>query len=77
MKATYKEFGKYLRAIANMYAQYGDRPLEHEKEFSNLYDDLCNIHPDFDHGAQRIEELKEMFLNNFEIYGEGWNEPNK
>lgn len=74
MKATYKEFGKYLRAIANLYAKYGDEPLEHEQEFQKLYDDLCNIHPDFDHGAQRIEELKETFLNNFETYGEGWHE---
>ena len=28
MKATYKEFGKYLRAVADLYAKYGDEPLK-------------------------------------------------
>lgn len=74
MKATYKEFGKYLRFIANLYSQYGDKELKHNDEFIILYDKLCKMHPDYDHGAQRIEELKETFLNNFEIYGEGWHE---
>lgn len=28
--ATYKEFGKMLRAVADIYAQMGDTPLEEE-----------------------------------------------
>lgn len=72
MAATYKDFGKYLRAIANLYAKYGDEPLEHNKEFTKLHEELCNLHQDYDHGAQRIEELKEVFLNHSEDYGSGW-----
>lgn len=48
---TYKEFGKYLRAVADMYAKYGDTPLEVEKEYTMLHDALCRMHNDFDHGA--------------------------
>lgn len=41
MKATYKEFSKYLRAVANLYAKYGDAPLEVEKDLSSTY--KCNF----------------------------------
>ena len=37
--ATYKEFGKMLRAVADIYSQMGDTPLEEEgwerEEISN------------------------------------------
>jgi hypothetical protein len=47
MKATYKEFSKYLRAVANLYAKYGDAPLEVEKEYNKLHDALCQMHKAF------------------------------
>lgn len=75
MKATYKEFGKYLRAVADMYAKYGDAPLEVEKEYNKLHDALCQMHNDFDHGAARIEELKDIFVVQCEDYGQGWFDP--
>lgn len=73
MKATYKEFGKYLRAVADLYAKYGDEPLEVGKEYNKLHDALCQMHNDFDHGAARIEELKDIFVVQCEDYGQGWN----
>jgi hypothetical protein len=72
---TYKEFGKYLRAVADMYAKYGDTPLEVEKEYTMLHDALCRMHNDFDHGAGRIEELKDIFAVQCEDYGRGWITP--
>lgn len=75
MKATYKEFGKYLRAVADMYAKYGDTPLEVEKGYTMLHDALCRMHNDFDHGAGRIEELKDIFVVQCEDYGRGWITP--
>lgn len=77
MKATYKEFGKYLRAIANLYAKYGDEPLEEDMQFEKLHKTLCQMHPDFDHGARRIEQLAEIFRQQCEDCGEGWSDPNK
>lgn len=34
--ATYKEFGKMLREVANIYSQLGDEPLSQEQ--SRTYD---------------------------------------
>lgn len=72
MKATYKEFGKYLRAVADLYAKYGDEPLEVGKEYGDLHDVLCQMHNDYNNGAARIEELKDVFTAQCEDYGQGW-----
>lgn len=72
---TYKEFGKYLREIANMYARYGDEALEHDKEFEDLHLKLCQLHHTFDHGAREIERLKDVFVSDCENYGSGWFPP--
>ena len=70
---TYKEFGKYLRAVANEFSKYGDKPLEENQEYERLYTTLCQMHNDFDHGAERIEDLKRIFVSQCEDYGQGWN----
>jgi hypothetical protein len=45
---------------------------EVEKEYTMLHDALCRMHNDFDHGAGRIEELKDIFAVKCEDYGRGW-----
>ena len=72
---TYKEFGKYLRTIANLYAKYGDEPLERGKEYTHLHEQLCQLHNDFDHGAADIERLKDVFVTQCEAYENGWIPP--
>ena len=46
--ATYKEFGKMLRAVADIYSQMGDTPLEEEgwerEEISNAIYFITNKH---------------------------------
>lgn len=74
---TYKEFGKYLREIANLYAQYGDEPLEYEKEYEDLHLKLCQLHHTFDHGAREIENLKDIFVRDCMDFGSGWFPPAK
>lgn len=74
---TYKEFGKYLRTIANLYAKYGDAELEEEQEYDELYTKLCQLHMDFDHGANRILDLKDEFIFQCKCCGEGWFDPQK
>lgn len=75
MKATYKEFSKYLRAVANLYAKYGDAPLEVEKSIINCMMLCVRCTKHFDHGAARIEELKDIFVVQCEDYGQGWFDP--
>ena len=69
---TYKEFGKYLRAVANEFSKYGDEPLEEDLEFDKLYTTLCQMHNDYKRGAERIEALKRTFVTQCEDYGQGW-----
>ncbi len=39
--ATYKEFGKMLREVANIYSQLGDEPLSQEQyEYNGIRDAL-------------------------------------
>ena len=54
--ATYKEFGKMLRAVADIYAQMGDTPLE----ISNAIYFITNKH-DF---QDFIQPWKDAFLRN-------------
>lgn len=62
--ATYKEFGKMLRAVADIYAQMGDTPLEEEgwerEEISNAIYFITNKH-DF---QDFIQPWKDAFLRN-------------
>lgn len=44
-------------------------------EYNKLHDALCQMHNDFDHGAARIEELKDIFVVQCEDYGQGWFDP--
>lgn len=44
--ATYKEFGKMLREVANLYAKMGDRPLAEEgKEYEYISERIRYITP--------------------------------
>lgn len=70
--STYKDFSKYLHAVADLYEQYGDEQLELGREFNRLHDKLCNIHNDWTRGAARIESLKDVFVVQCEEYGQGW-----
>lgn len=73
---TYKEFGKYLRTVANLFATYGDTELEEGKEYENFFSKLSALHHDYDHGADRIEDLKDEFIFQCDHYGTGWINPN-
>lgn len=76
MKATYKEFGKYLQTVGELYASCGDKELEKGNEFYVLFDKLCKMTPDDERGAECILELKDAFCTNSEKYGYGWIDPN-
>lgn len=62
--ATYKEFGKMLREVANIYSQLGDTPLAEEgderEEISRAIYFITNKH-DF---SDFIQPWKDSFLNN-------------
>lgn len=70
--ATYNDFAEYLHAVADLYEQYGNEILEYDREFNKLHDRLCEMHNDYDHGAARIEQLKDTFVLQCEDYGQGW-----
>ena len=36
-------------------------------EYQDIFDDLCQLHGDFDHGANRIISLKDMFIEYFNV----------
>lgn len=74
---TYKEFGKYLRAVADLFAQYGDTELKEGQEYEDFFYKLSSLHQDWDHGANRIEELKDEFIFMCDHFGgDGWIDPN-
>lgn len=61
-KPTCKDFAEYLRKCASAYAKRGSR-----EEYQDIFDDLCQLHADFDHGANRIMSLKDMFIDFFDL----------
>lgn len=66
-KPTCKDFAEYLKKCAYVYAKHGNRELtESNEEYQDVFDDLCQLHGDFDHGANRIMSLKDMFIVYFE-----------
>jgi hypothetical protein len=66
-KPTCKDFAAYLNKCASVYAKRGSRELtDGDKEYQDIFDDLCQLHGDFDHGANRITSLKDMFIVYFE-----------
>lgn len=67
-KPTCKDFAEYLRKCASAYAKRGSRELtDSQKEYQDIFDDLCQLHADFDHGANRIMSLKDMFIDFFDL----------
>ncbi len=67
-KPTCKDFAEYLRKCASAYAKRGSRELtDSRKEYQDIFDDLCQLHADFDHGANRIMSLKDMFIDFFDL----------
>ena len=66
-KPTCKDFAEYLKKCAHAYAKHGSRELtDGNNEYQDIFDDLCQLHGDFDHGANRIMSLKDMFIVYFE-----------
>lgn len=66
-KPTCNDFAEYLKKCAHAYAKHGSRELtDGNKEYQDIFDDLCQLHGDFDHGANRIMSLKDMFIVYFE-----------
>lgn len=66
-KPTCKDFAEYLKKCASAYAKHGSRELtDSREEYQDIFDDLCQLHGDFDHGANRIMSLKDMFIVYFE-----------
>lgn len=64
---TCKDFAEYLKKCAEAYAKHGSRELtKSDEEYQDIFDDLCQLHGDFDHGANRIMSLKDMFIVYFE-----------
>jgi hypothetical protein len=60
--ATYKEFGKMLREVANIYSQYGDLPLADEGfEKNGIIESIGFIVNKHDF-ADYINPLKDSFL---------------
>ena len=64
-KPTCKDFAEYLKKA---YAKHGSRELtDSDGEYQDIFDDLCQLHGDFDHGANRIISLKDMFIEYFNV----------
>lgn len=67
-KPTCKDFAEYLKKCASAYAKHGSRELtDSREEYQDIFDDLCQLHGDFDHGANRIMSLKDMFVEYFNV----------
>ena len=67
-KPTCKDFAEYLKKCAEAYAKQGSRKLtDSDGEYQDIFDDLCQLHGDFDHGANRIISLKDMFTEYFNV----------
>ena len=53
---------------AEAYAKHGSQELTNsDGEYQDIFDDLCQLHGDFDHGANRIISLKDMFIEYFNV----------
>ena len=67
-KPTCKDFAEYLKKCAEAYAKHGSQELTNsDGEYQDIFDDLCQLHGDFDHGANRIISLKDMFIEYFNV----------
>lgn len=67
-KPTCKDFAEYLKKCASAYAKRGSRELTDSwEEYQDIFDDLCQLHGDFEHGANRIISLKDMFIEYFDV----------
>lgn len=67
-KPTCKDFAEYLKKCTEAYAKHGSRELtDSDGEYQDIFDDLCQLHGDFDHGANRIISLKDMFIEYFKV----------
>ena len=64
-KPTCKDFAEYLKKCAEAYTTIG-KGWRAREEYQDIFDDLCQLHGDFDHGANRIMSLKDMFIVYFE-----------
>ena len=48
--------------------KHGSQELTNsDGEYQDIFDDLCQLHGDFDHGANRIISLKDMFIEYFNV----------